>query len=166
MPYKEKDTLVFTSTNGDTDTFFLRKPKRYMQYEVDPLSLKKPDSTETLDVSYKYNFFDTVQKIDNFRVGPLIIFQRTKEDITNVGFSTLQDAADFCGLTYFSIDHLNKMQLTNFKTSIKEYDDVFIIEQNLNCSSTSKIFWSKSNGLVGFEKGNNNQYSLTRKYGL
>ena len=166
IPYQGKDTLVFTSTFGDTDTLFLRNGKKYREYQVDPLSLRPPDSTETYDVSYKYNFFDTAQKLNNFRVLPLIILQRTKDRTTKVGFSTLPEGADFCGLKYFDVEHLNELQLTSFETPLQKYKDVFIIESNFNCLAASKIYWSKSSGLVGFDKSNRIQYTLVKKYGL
>ena len=166
IPYKGKDTLVFTSTTGDTDTFFLSNGKKYREYQVDPLSLRPPDSTETFDVSYKYNFFDTAQQLNNFRVLPLIILQRTKDKITKVGFSTLPEGTDFCGLKYFEIGYLDKLQVTEFETPLHKFQDVIIIEPNINCLSATKIYWSKSSGLVGFDKSNKVHYILTKKYGL
>lgn len=166
LPYKGKDTLVFISTSGDTDTLFLKNGKQYREYQVDPLSLKSPDSTETFDVSYKYNFFDTAQQLNNFRVLPLIILQRTKDKITKVGFSTLPEGTDFCGLKYFEIEYLNNQQLTLFETPLHKYQDVFVIEPNINCLAATKIYWSKSNGLVGYDNSNKVHYTLTKKYGL
>jgi hypothetical protein len=97
---------------------------------------------------------------------PLIILQRTKDRTTKVGFSTLPEGTDFCGLKYFEIEYLDKMQLTSFETSLQKYKDVFVIEPNINCLSASKIYWSKSSGLVGFDKSNGIQYTFTKKYGL
>ena len=162
IPYKGKDTLVFTSTTGDTDTFFLRNGKKYNEYQVDPLSLKTPDSTETFDISYKFNFFDTAQQLNNFRVLPLIILQRTKDKVTKVGISTLPEGTDFCGLLYFEKGYLDKLQVTEFETTLNKYHDVIIIEPAINCLSASKIYWSKSSGLVGFDKSNKDHYILTK----
>jgi len=133
-----------------------------MEYQVDPLSLKSPDSTETFDVSYKYNFFDTTQQLNNFRVLPLIILQRTKDRTTKVGFSTLPEGTDFCGLKYFEIKYLDKLQLSLFETPLQKYQDVFVIEPNINCLSASKIYWSKSRGLVWFDNNNNVHYCRFR----
>ncbi len=164
MPYKGKDTLIFTSTDGDTDTLFLKNGNRNMEYEVNPLSVRPPDSTEAFEVSYQYNFFDTAQQLYNFRVFPLIILKRTKERTTAVGFYIITDDASFCGLKYFEMEYLNRQKLTILQTSLREYHDVFIFEPDFNCSEVSKIYWSKSNGLVRFDKINGSHYTLTKKY--
>lgn len=154
------------ATSGETDTLFLKTGKQYREYQVDPLSLKSPDSTETFEVSYKYNFFDTAQQLNNFRVLPLIILQRTKTKITKIGFSTLSDGNAFCGLKYFEIEYLNNQPLIFYETPFQKYQDVFIIEPNINCLCATKIYWSKSMGLVGYDNSKKVHYTLTKKYGL
>jgi len=171
VPYKGKDTLVFTSNTGDTDTLFLRNGKRYMDYKVDPLSMTPSDSTENFDISYKYNYFDTIQKINNFGVFPLIIMKRTKEGATNIGFSITRNKAYFDGMKFFEIEHLKNLKLVTIEANLKKYDDVFIIVPDTSSLKNSnrndyvlKMYWSKSQGLIRFDKNNNIYYTLTKKY--
>lgn len=126
--------------------------------------MRAPDSTETFDVSYKYNYFDTVQRINNFTVNTLIILKRTKDRITMVGITTLPEDIRLSGLKYFEIGYLNKLRLTVFETPTNKYEDVLVIETNTNCSCASKIYWSKSNGMVGFDKRNEVHYTLSKRY--
>lgn len=173
IPYNGKDTLVFTSNLGDTDTLFLRKGQKYMEYQVNPLSMKPADSTENFSISYKLNYFDTIQKINNFGVWPLIIMRRGEDGITNIGFSITRSEAYLEGMKFFSIDKLKRQKFETIETNLKRYEDVFIIVPDtfsLRYSNPGdyvvRMYWSKSEGLVRYDKNNNVFYTLTKKHSL
>ena len=126
IPYKGRDTLVFTSNTGDMDTLFISKGKRYM-YSGDPLDAT-PDSTERFHISYKFSYADTSNGMKSIPEEILLAMQRTESKKTKIGFGVVTNDAFFYGLRYFDINELNKMKLTTLRTDLKNYDDIFIIE--------------------------------------
>lgn len=172
IPYNEADTLVFTSNTGDTDSLFLRKGERFIDSKVDPLSLIPQDSIEKFYVPYYFSN-DTTKYFGDNPGEALIAMTKTVKNKTRVGFGVVTNDAFFYGLRYFDLRELKKTKLIDLQTELKSYHDILIIEPDTSNQKWSKrdhyvlkMYWSKSDGLVRFNKNNNVYYTLTKKNGL
>lgn len=172
IPYKKADTLVFTSNTGDTDTLFIKAPNRYMAYDVAPLSPFPQDSIEKFHIHYFFSN-DTITRYGQYPGETIIAMTKTIKNRTKVGFGVVTNDAFFYGLRYFDIKELRKEKLINLQTNLKTYNDILLIEpdtSNRKWSSRDhyvlRMYWSKSEGLVRYDKNNEVQYTLTKKYCL
>lgn len=171
IAYKGNETLIFTSNTGDTDTLYLKKPKRYVEYDVDPLSPFPQDSLEKFYITYYFSN-DTTKRFGEYP-GETIISMTKQKNKTRVGFGVMTNDAFFYGLRYFDMKELENTKLSNLQTKTKFYHDVLVIvpdTSNQKWASRDhyvlKMYWSKSEGLVRFDKNNKVYYTLTKKYGL
>lgn len=172
VPYKNADTLIFTSNTGDTDSLFIKEPKRYMVYDVDPLSPFPQDSIEKFHIPYFFSN-DTTKRFGQYPGETIFAMTQTKKNKPRIGFGVATNDAFFYGLKYYDVKELNSARLVNLQTDYKNYNDVFVIEPDTSNQNWSKrdhyvlkMYWSKSDGLVRFDKNNNVYYTLTKKYGL
>lgn len=172
IPYKNPDTLVFTSNKGDTDTLFIKSPKRYMVYDVDPLSPFPQDSIEKFHVPYFFSN-DTTIRYGQYPGETIIAMTKTTKNRTRVGFGVVTNDAFFYGLRYFDIKELRRAKLMTLQTNIKSIDDILLIEPDTSNQKWSnrdhyvlRMYWSKSEGLIRYDKNNDIYYTLTKKYGL
>lgn len=172
IPYKYPDTLVFTSNTGDTDSIFLKNGKRYMDCKVDPLSPFPQDSIEKFYIPYYFSN-DTTKYFGNYPGETIIAMTKTTRNRTRIGFGVVTNDAFFYGLRYFDIKELRNAKLTDLQTDLRTYNDILVIDPDTSNQKWSKrdhyvlrMYWSKSVGLVRFDKNNNVHYTLTKKYGL
>lgn len=158
MPYKGNETLVFKSSTGETDTiFFIRKDTLWglpdpalstSKYEIAAIFCKhlvpylqngKPPN------SYFEYYFLKLKKTMS-KKAELVIDLSTKD-------------AKFYNLRPIKIDSLNKVNPVSFRTSYEQYNDIYIIGYDdyandfYNRSNfITKIYWSKSKGLIRYDK--------------
>jgi hypothetical protein len=169
--YKGNEILIFTSNTGDIDTLFIKNPKRYIDYDAHPFSLLPQDSVEQFYIPYYFSN-DTTKRFGEYP-GEIIIDMTKQKNKTRVGFGVATNDAFFYGLKYFDIKELRKSKLSNLQTNYKTYQDILLIEPDTSNQKWAsrdhyilKMYWSKTQGLVRFDKNNNIYYSLTKKYSL
>ncbi|TNF43025.1 MAG: hypothetical protein EP311_04115 [Cytophagales bacterium] len=167
MPYKGNEILVFSSNTGDTDTiFFLEKDTviAYPEaqevngktYEVVTIICRHTDPLQ--DGGYRYLENDFVE------------LQKSKDKKARLHFNLSTKDANFYQLTGIIIDSLAQQKFTSLTTKQKSYSDVYIIdgEDWLNFKQRSdyvkKLYWSKSEGLVRYDKQDSVYWELTKKY--
>lgn len=156
MPYKGDETLVFKSSTGDTDTIFLLKkdtlwgyPDPIMstsKYEVAAIFCRHSDaSTRSNEHRYLENYFFEIKKTKSRRAE--LVFDLSAKD------------ANFYRLSKIKIDSLNKIEPVTLQTSYGQYDDVYVIEGEdwlgsfyQRSNFVTKLYWSKSSGLVRYDK--------------
>ena len=172
VPYHSADTLIFTSNTVDIDTLFIKAPKRYMVYDVDPLSPFPQDSIEKFHIPYSFSN-DTTKRFGQYPGETIFAMTKTTKNKTRIGFGVVTNDAFFYGLKYYDITELRSANLIELQTDYKTYKDILVIEpdtSNYKWSSRDhfvlRMYWSKSEGLVRFDKNNNDHYTLTKKYGL
>ena len=167
MPYKGNETLVFTSNTGKTDTiFFLKKDTLIAYPEAQALNGKTYEvvrifcrHTDPLkEGGYRYldnNFFE---------------LKKSKEKKARLYFNLSTKDANFYRLTGIRIDSLNQENFSSLATKHKTYNDVYVIDDQdwLNFRQRSdyvtKLYWSKSEGLIRYDKQDSVYWELTKKY--
>jgi hypothetical protein len=168
MPYIGNETLVFNSTSGDTDTFFFLKKDTILaypeaqagngiKYEVVSIFCKHSDPWPP-DGKHQYleNSFLNLQKAtDNY--AELNILLSGKDAV-------------FYRLKGPKIDTLNNQKPLTFQTKYGKYDDVYVInaDDNNKYSNRSdfvtKVYWSKSKGLIRYDKKDSIHWELKSSY--
>jgi hypothetical protein len=167
MPYKGNEILAFSSNTGYTDTiFFLKKDTLIAYPEAQALNGKTYEvvsifcrHTDPLrDGGYRY--------LDN----SFVELEKSKDKKARLRFTLSTKDANFYRLTGIRIDSLAQQQFTSLTTKFKTYNDVYIIdgEDWLNfkqCSNyVTKLYWSKSEGLIRYDKQDSVYWELTKKY--
>jgi len=165
MPYKGNETLQFESSTGNSDTVFLLKKDTIWsfpnesfftghQYQVVRIFCSHSDSVAA-DKSIRYleNDFCSIRKDKNNDVA-LIIGLTTKDAV-------------FYRMSPINLDSLYKTRPVTLKINKNKYNDVFIINAEdysgyfYNRSDyVTKIYWSKSRGLIRYDKKNKIYWAL------
>jgi len=167
MPYKGNEILVFSSNTGDTDTiFFLKKDTLIAYPEAQALNGKTYEvvrifchHTDPLrNGGYRY--------LDN----DFVELQKSEDKKARLHFNLSTKDANFYRLTGIRIDSLAQQQFTSLATKHKTYNDVYVIDDEdwLNFKQRSdyvtKLYWSKSEGLIRYDKQDSVYWELTNKY--
>ena len=168
MPYKGNETYVFKSNKEDIDTIFLLK-KDTMLASPEAQSL---NGTKCEIVSVFCKHTDPVsidgkeRYIENY-------FFEIKKDIDNKAEITILLAAKdaiFYRISSIKIDSLNKIKPFTLQTQYGKYDDVFLFNSEdyldkfrQRSNFITKVYWSKSNGLVRYDKKDTVYWELAKK---
>jgi hypothetical protein len=167
MPYKGSEILVFSSNTGDTDTiYFLQKDTLIAYPEAQSLNGKTYEvvrivcrHTDLLrDSGYRY--------LDN----DFVELKKSKDKKARLHFNLSTKDANFYRLAGIRIDSLARVQFTSIATKNKTYNDVYIIDDQdwLNFKQRSnyvtKLYWSRSEGLIRYDKQDGAYWELTNKY--
>ncbi|MEO7306643.1 MAG: hypothetical protein ABIR78_08325 [Ferruginibacter sp.] len=166
MPYTGNETLVFRSNAGIGDTVFLLKKDTLLgyadplspfgvQYEVLSVFAKYTDPTEGEHRYFENNFFQINKGKD--KLAELDIF-----------FSAAD--ATFYRSSKIKLDSLDKENPSMLQTQHGNYYDVYVFygEDELGYGQRSnfitKIYWSKSNGLIRYDKKDSVYWELAKKW--
>jgi len=169
MPYKGNETLVFISNTGNVDTIFLLKKDTLLaypeaqslngiKYEVVSIFCKHSDSNMP-NGKHRYlkNFF--------FNVG------KAKDNNAEMEILLSAKDANFYRLSPIKIDSLNKEKPVTLQTSYGQYDDVYVINAedylgtfHQRSNFITKVYWSKSNGLIRYDKKDTVYWELAKKW--
>ena len=159
MPYKGNETLVFSSNTGDTDTIvFIKKDTLIAYPEAQALNGK---TYEVVRIFAKYS---------NGASRDFVELQKSKDKIARLHFNLSAKDAVFYRLTGLIIDSLSQQQTNSLATKSKTYNDIYIIDSDdwLNFKQRSdyvtKLYWSKSEGLIRYDKQDSIYWELTKKY--
>ena len=159
MPYKGNETLVYASNTGDTDTiFFLKKDTLIAYPEAQSLNGKT------------YEVVSIIARYSNGVSSDFVELQKSKDKKARLHFDLSAKDAVFYRLTGLKVDSLSQQQTTSLATESKTYNDIYIIDDEdwLNFKQRSnyvtKLYWSKSEGLIRYDKQDNVYWELTNKY--
>ncbi|HMR85741.1 MAG TPA: hypothetical protein PKE30_21510 [Niabella sp.] len=154
MPYKGDETLVFKSNLEETDTLFILKKDTLLAYpEAQALNGIKYEEVSVFCNHFGRNNRNTGRSYYFFKV------QRAKDNRTELAFDLSAEGAGFYRISSVKIDSLSNVNLVSVETSYGKYDDVYIIYPDdygkdfYNRSNfVSKLYWSKTRGLVRYDK--------------
>lgn len=159
MPYKGNEILVFSSNKGGTDTIVLLQKDTLIAYpEAQALNGKT---------------YEVVAVFAKFSTGVtkgLVELEKSKDKIARIYFNLSAKDAFFYRLTGLKVDSLSQQLATTLATRSKKYNDIYIIEDEdwLNFKQRSnyvtKLYWSKSEGLIRYDKQDSVYWELTLKY--
>lgn len=167
MPYKGNEIIVFSSNTGDSDTIFILKKDTAIAYpEAQSINGKTYEvvsifcrHTDPLpEGGYRY--------LDN----NFVELKESKDKNARLHFNLSTKDANFYRLTGIRIDSLAHQKFASLKTKQKTYSDIYIIDDEdcLNLKQYSdcvtKLYWSKSEGLIRYDKQDSVYWELTKKY--
>ena len=162
MPYKGNETLVFISNLGETDTIFILKKDTLLAFP----EAQSPNGLKLEEVSVFCNHHNK-DALPSSRSYYLFKIQRSKDGNTNLIFDLSTKGAVFYRITPISIDILTKINPKKMDTSYDVYNDVYLIEPDEygrdfsnRANYVTKLYWSKSKGLIRYDKNDNLYWEL------
>jgi hypothetical protein len=170
MPYHGNETLVFISNSNDADTIFLLKKDTLLaypeaqslfgiKYEVVTIFCKHTDPWPP-DGQHRY--------LENV----FVELGKSKDGRARFSFNLAAKDANFYRLSGIRLDSLAEQSSIIFPTRYKTYNDVYIIDAEdwLNFKKRSdfvtKLYWSKSAGLIRYDKQDGVYWELKKEYSL
>lgn len=168
MPYNGNETLVFTSITGATDTiFFLKKDTLTAFPEAQALN-----GIEYEVVSIFCNHSDTWAQGDKHRYleNFFVELKKSKDGKARLDIGLAAKDAHFYRLFGPLVDSLDKEKAVTVQIKNKTYNDVYIInsedwpDYKNRSDYVTKVYWSKSNGLIRYDKQDSIFWELTNKY--
>jgi hypothetical protein len=168
MPYRGNEILIFKSNTGDTDTIFLLKKDTLMGY-VDPLSINGR-KYEVLSIFCKHS--DPYMEGNGHRYlkNDFVRIEKEKGNLSMLRILVSAKDANFYRLTDIKIDSLAKASPTSLQTKMGKYDDVYVIDGEdylgglfQRSDFITKVYWSRSNGLIRYDKKDNAYWELIEK---
>lgn len=169
MPYMGNETLVFKSNIGETDTIFLLKKDTGMVY-AEPQSLNGI-KYEMVSVFYKHS--DSKNPPHNkprYLENHFLEIEKSKDNRAEINIMLSAKDAHFYRLSKIKIDSLSKIRPVTLQTSFGQHDDVYVIEGEDYLGSffqrsnfVTKLYWSKSSGLVRYDKKGDVYWELMNK---
>jgi hypothetical protein len=168
IQYSGNETLVFNSNNGEADTIFFLKKDTMTAYS-EP---ENPFGIPFEEVSIFCRHSDAAPPDGKHRYleNPFLELEKSKDRNASLHFSLCAKDATFYKLSGLKIDSLGNQAPKTFQTKYKAYNDVYVVDDDdwLNFKQRSdyitKIYWSKSEGLIRFDKQNGVYWELEKKY--
>lgn len=167
IPYKGNEILVFSSNTGNIDTIFLLNKDTLIAYpeaqalngrtyEVVNIFCQHSDPLRDSGYRYLHNEFVELRK--------------SVDKKARLHFNLSTKDANFFRLTGVRIDSLSQQPTTSLVTKHKTYNDIYVIDDEdwMNFKQRSnyvtKLYWSKSEGLIRYDKQDSVYWELTNKY--
>ena len=162
MPYKGNETLVFKSNTGDTNRIFILEKDTLLAY---------PEAQAINGIEYEVvGVLCNHYSRDNQGKGRKYYFfelQKAKDNRTEMVFNLSFDDIEFDRIRPVKIDSLIKMAPIKLQTSFGQYDDVYVIYPDdigmyfyTRSGFITKLYWSKSKGLIRYDKKDNIYWEL------
>ena len=161
-PYKAGEVLIFKSSENEMDTIKVEKITDNI-FPDGPGPLKYYNEHLWVFVEHTDPYYDRQLK-NNF----LEIETGTPEKPTTINFRLLAKNTVFYD-SYRTIKELKTIKPTVLETPFGEFSDVLVIKDKKRRyferdKFVEKIYWSKSNGYLKFEKKDGKTWELIKKY--
>jgi hypothetical protein len=166
MPYLGHETLVFKSNTGILDTVFLLKRDTLLS-DYSPFSFNG-FQYELLSIYAKHT--DPTGGQHRYLENRIFELKKDKEKHARLEIMFLAENAVFYQSGGFKIDSLEKEQPTTYHTKYARYDDVYLfkgddVESFKHRSDYIKrLYWSRSNGVIRYDKMDSMYWELANKY--
>lgn len=167
MPYKGSETLVFKSNTGNIDTIFFVRKDTLWGYPDPALSTKKYEEVAIFSKHSDAHLLNNQRLLENY----FLKIKKTMSKKAELQIDLSAKDAKFYRLNSIKIDSLSNINPISFTTSYNQYNDVYIINAGGYTDSfqdrsnyVTKVYWSKSKGLIRYDKKNNMYWELTNKY--
>lgn len=169
MPYKGNETLVFKSNERDTDTIFLLKKDTAFAY-AEPQAINGV-KYEVVSIFCKHSDPYISGEKHRYLKNTFLRVEKSKDSHAELHILFSAKNAEFYRLSPIKIDSLSKNEPVLLKTLYGQYDDVYVINAedylgNLHQRSNfiTKVYWSKSNGLIRYDKKDTVYWELAKKW--
>jgi hypothetical protein len=169
MPYNGNETLVFKSNTGDTDTVFLLKKDTLLAYP----EAQSANGTkyEIVTIFCKHSDPNMPSSKHRYLKNNFLEIGKAKDNRTKINVLLSAKDAKYYKLSAIKIDSLNKETPSTLLTQYGQYDDVYIFNSedylgNLRQRNNfiTKVYWSKSNGLIRYDKKDTVYWELAKKW--
>ena len=167
IPYKGNETLVFGSNTGDTDTIFFIGTSRQTA-PSDPLDIF-PTNLEHFTIAARHS--DPSPPSGNHRYLESVFLELSASGYQSPYLTLHHTGKDawFYGGGFMELKDLDTIKLISLATKLKTYNDIILLSPESNEYSDrsnfiTKIYWSKSEGLIRYDKQDSVYWELTKKY--
>lgn len=167
IPYKGNETLVFNSNVGDADTIFLLGTDRQTS-PSDPLDAF-PTNLDHFTIASRHS--DPSPPSGNHRYLESIFLEvsASKEKSPYLTLHHAGKDAWFYGGGFMELKDLDTIKFISLLTKQKPYNDIILLNPESNEYSDrsnfiTKVYWSKSEGLIRYDKKDSVYWELTKKY--
>lgn len=168
MPYKGNETLVFKSNNGLRDTVFLLRKDTLWGYANPALSTKK---YEELAIFCKHTDSYSNEGEHRYLKNYFMKIKKTMSGHAEIIIYLSGRNAEFYRLSSIKLDSLNHESAITLKTSSGLYNDVYVFSGEdwlggleARTNFIAKLYWSKSSGLIRYDKKDSVYWELSNKY--
>ncbi len=167
IPYNGHETIVFYSNAGETDTIFLLGADR-QSIPSDPLDVF-PTNLDHFSIGMRHS--DPSPPSGNHRYLESEFLELSvgedKEPYLSIHFAAKDSR--FYGGSFLDLIDLDTIKQVTLDTKTKRYTDIIILTPESNEYSDrsdflTKLYWSKSEGLIRYDKQDSVYWELTRKY--
>lgn len=168
MPYNGDETLVFESTSQETDTIFLLKKDTSIGYaQPQALNGKK---YELVSIFCKHSdpYINNNEK--RYIKSYFLKLEKGLKKTAYLRILLSAKNAQFYRMNTISIDSLANVAPIKLQTSYGLYNDVYVFNSEdysgkfeKRSNYITKMYWSKSEGLVRFDKKGNEYWVLKSK---
>lgn len=165
-PYNIGDTLLFNSNKGEKDTLIIYSIKKRVLTEKCYSFFSCICSKLTTD-SWE-GFYVNTHKINENSIGKTLLKIRAGPDgRKTISFEIYINNARWYGDSE-SLEQIKNINLITFDNGMQTFSDVQVIKSNSKeylerDNFIEKIYWSKSNGLIGIDKLNGEKWVVTKK---
>jgi hypothetical protein len=167
MPYSGNETLVFKSNTGRLDTIFLLKKDTGYGY-ADQYSANS-SRYSILSVFCRHTD-EVIEGKKYYSENHLLQIIKREDNDAEFNVRVYADNAWLYRRSRISIDSLEKEKPIRVVTNNRSYDDVYVIngEDHSGYGERSnfitKAYWSKSNGLIRYDKKDSVYWELEKKW--
>lgn len=165
MPYKGEETLIFRSNQGATDTIFFIRKDTLWGYPDPTLSTNKYEETAIFSKHSDPYIPNGHRYLESY----FMKIKKTMSKGAELAIDLSAKDAKFYRLSSIKIDSLNKIAPLSFSTSNRQYDDIYLFSSedylanfHERSNYVTKIYWSKSKGLIRYDKGDEVFWELIR----
>lgn len=167
IPYKGNETLVFNSNSGETDTIFLTGSGRSTS-PSDPLDIV-PTSLESFGIDSKRSDPSRPDGRHRYLESSFLEISTSESKRTYMTINLTAKDAWFYGGRFMYLNDLDTIPLTSLQTKLKTYRDILVLtpeskEYFERSNFITKVYWSKSEGLIRYDKKDSIFWELTNKH--
>jgi hypothetical protein len=167
IPYKGSETLVFGSNTGDTDTIFFLGTNR-QTVPSDPLDVF-PTNLEHFTIAARHS--DPSPPGGNHRYLESVFLELSASEYKSPYLTLHHTGKDawFYGGEFMELKDLDTINFVSLATKLKTYYDIVLLNPESNEYSDrsdfiTKVYWSKSEGLIRYDKKEGVYWELTKKH--
>jgi hypothetical protein len=166
MPYKGNETLVFRSNAGVTDTIFLLKKDTMIAYP-EAQAIINEHTCQLVSIFCKHSDPSPPDHQHRYLENYFVAIDKKLDKRASLDISLLAEDAVFYKISSTRIDSLQNVRFISLQTKMTQYNDVYVIEDEAWMDSftsrsdfITKVYWSKSKGLVRYDKKANVYWEL------
>lgn len=167
IPYKGNEILVFNSNTGDTDTIFLLGTS-LEKVPSDPLD-GFPTKLEHFTIAARSSDPSPPSVHQRYLENEFLQLSASEEVSSYLTLHLVGKDAWFYGGEFMKLKDLDTINPISLTTKLRAYNDIILLYPESNeyadrSSFIKKVYWSKSEGLIRYDKQDSVYWELGKKY--